>query len=75
MIKLLSLSLLLIATNAEASLRSITEDETPTLRPVSLTQQRQAATLDRTACKPVLILLRFPDGRFMLVGAVLPKTC
>lgn len=74
MIKLLSICLLLIATNAEASIRSFKTDDTPTLRPVSLMQQRQAMP-SRPACKPILLLLRFPDGRFMLVGAVLPKTC
>lgn len=74
MIKLLSICLLLIATNAEASIRSFKTDDTPTLRPVSLMQQRQAMPI-RPACKPILLLLRFPDGRFMLVGMVLPKTC
>jgi hypothetical protein len=75
MIKVLSIGLLLIATNAQASLRSISTDDTANLRPVSLTQQRQVTTPSRPACKPVLILLRFPDGRFMLVGAIAPKTC
>jgi len=75
MVKVLLISLLLVvATNSEASVRSFKTDDTPTLRPISLMQQRQAMP-SRPACKPILLLLRFPDGRFMLVGAVLPKTC
>jgi hypothetical protein len=72
--KLLSILLLLSATSAQASIQSFKTDETATLRPVSLMGKQPEAdsTLLRT-CKPVLLFLRFPDGRVMLVGIVQSK--
>jgi len=73
--KVLSILLLLSAsTTAEASVQSFKTDDTATLRPVSIMEKHPAANPDlQRTCKPVLLFMRFPDGRVMLVGIVQPK--
>jgi hypothetical protein len=74
MSKVLSILLLLLASGAEASVQSFKADDTATLRPVSIMEKHPAADIDlKRTCKPVLLFMRFPDGRVMLVGIVQSK--
>jgi hypothetical protein len=70
---LLSILLLLTATGAEASVKTVKTDDASMIRPVSMTaMQPETGPALKRSCKPVFLFMRFPDGRIMLIGALKP---
>lgn len=75
--KMLLLSLLLLtATNAQATIQSVTAVDPSMIRPVSMAEKQHETDLAlKRACKPVFLFMRFPDGHIMLMGAFKPNGC
>jgi hypothetical protein len=74
MTRILSILLLLTASSAQASIQSFKADDPAMLHPVSMTKSQPDAGMNlKRGCRPVLLFLRLPDGRAMLIGVFQPK--
>lgn len=74
--KVLTILALLAASNAYASTQPYKADNPASLHPVRMTEEQPEADFNlKRSCqvKPVLLLLRAPDGRIMLLGILKPK--
>ena len=67
--KVLSIFLLLSASSAGASVQSFEPDET-SIRPVSMAEKQRVAdpALRHSCDKPILLLMKVPDGLIILLG-------
>jgi hypothetical protein len=71
---LLTSLLLLTAAGAQASVQLPRADDLSSIRPVSLMEKQHVADpATQQSCKPILLFMRFPDGRVVLFGALKPK--
>ena len=75
MTKVLSILLLLSASSAAASVQPFKPDDSAIIHPVR-TMEKQPVDVDlkRYCGRPVLILMRMPDGRVILIGVLVPKS-
>ncbi|MDB5524964.1 MAG: hypothetical protein JWM58_2727 [Rhizobium sp.] len=72
--KVLSILLLFLASSAQASIQSFKTDETA-IRPVRIIEEKKVGdpALQRPCGRPILLLMKLPGGRVILVGVFLPK--
>ena len=76
MTKVLAILLLLSASSAAASVQSFKSDDGATIHPVRMSEDQPNADINlRRSCgRPVLLFMRIPDGRIMLLGVFQPKS-